>query len=389
MNTDTQLIIYASYYLTYQDRFHYQYYYMKYKEQWKLNFHQYQHFLITTYPSINLFYQNSMQQIGKALSIQKSLINHYSSFILEIIKYIFPTRQLTFQYILMLYKIIVLPNDSNINNIYPLKIITFPLQHYYSHYFDNIFVINLKSNVYRKKLFLINNSPFFSHKPIFVNAIETKQNNLFLTYYQKYQQRRLPSYHIYMERYTARYLTINELSLLLTYRSILRYALSKHMEHIIIFEDDAVLHKNIINEFNQLYLQIPDNWDCIFLGIKNYSLPLLSNSRIHLIHDFHCGAHAILLSHKFIYNFLEYLQTNIFLPLDENIKYYNYYQAYQQTKLNTNILPELNMYVIDNPSLSITYCDTQTPSSIQSKHKHQRDSYNKFNWDISLYHFAK
>ena len=119
-------------------------------------------------------------------------------------------------------------------------------------YFNKIFIINLKKNTKRKESMIkkldkagISNYEFVTA----INGFEQPYYNHYLTFRLRNQ---------YFEN-------AGTYGLLMTVLKILVWSKIKNYKKILILEDDAIFHKNIISEFNKKIKNIPE-WKLLYFG---------------------------------------------------------------------------------------------------------------------------
>jgi GR25 family glycosyltransferase involved in LPS biosynthesis len=64
----------------------------------------------------------------------------------------------------------------------------------------------------------------------------------------------------------GRYLRSSEISLALKHCYIIKDAINKNYNTILILEDDAILDNNFFNQYEEYIKELPENWDIFWLG---------------------------------------------------------------------------------------------------------------------------
>lgn len=67
---------------------------------------------------------------------------------------------------------------------------------------------------------------------------------------------------------------------LMSHLNIYKYSLKNNYNHILILEDDVVLHENILNKVKILYDNLPKDFDMCYLGINAIQPPVIINDYV-------------------------------------------------------------------------------------------------------------
>lgn len=141
----------------------------------------------------------------------------------------------------------------------------------------------------------------------------------------------------------------------LTYEKMTKGAIGCYLSHyniwkkelnkgrnILVLEDDVILGKNLLKNFKEIYKQIPENWDIIYLGAsniygkkidENIIVPIKSN----LGRTYNTGMYAMLINKKAISKLLKNG-----MPINYNVDQY----------VGGDLFQKLNVYFIVNPLIT-------------------------------------
>lgn len=139
-------------------------------------------------------------------------------------------------------------------------------------YFDEIFVISLKEETENRKLI----SKYFSRYHIdftFVDAVNGFKDISIIQHYRKYMgwPYNLNVVHPLEQKYRKKLIkSPGALGLLKTYENIITYCLNNNHENILIFEDDVLFDKQIIQKYSDVYKTLKNNYDLIYLGASHH-----------------------------------------------------------------------------------------------------------------------
>ena len=194
-------------------------------------------------------------------------------------------------------------------------------------FIDKIYIINLdeRTDRYKNCLSQINNynienfERFSAIKPNFEEINPIIYNN----------------YSTYLSKDKKKYI-IGATGCKFSHRDIIKDALNKNYENILIFEDDFLITKNFINNLNDYIKKMKNiKWDMLYLGgnnksqpIKNYCIKTNINN-IYKCKNVKC-THAYIINKRLFNKILKDLET-----FDEEID--NYYYKCIQPNYNTYI----------------------------------------------------
>ncbi len=83
-----------------------------------------------------------------------------------------------------------------------------------------------------------------------------------------------------------------------SHKEILKIAKERKLDKVLIFEDDAILRKNINERWNIIMDEIPNDWEILVLGCHfgNYLNWHMTNDYWCYISKYFCGTHAIIIN---------------------------------------------------------------------------------------------
>jgi GR25 family glycosyltransferase involved in LPS biosynthesis len=228
-------------------------------------------------------------------------------------------------------------------------------------YFDKIYIINLKKNIERKKKCLINLKNNNISNFEIVEAIDTITN-------ENYDI----SYNNIITKFTRDFIKNNfskgAFGCLLSHINCVIDAKKNNYKQILILEDDFILINNFEYELNELFANIDNNWDFIYLGKKQGVLNEAQkiNDFVYKPNNKTWGTHSILIKNTLFDEIINF-SKNIQGPIDIMLM---------------KLYPNYNFYCVKK-DLFITYEET---SDVQSKTKIMYEkSLKLWNWDYSLY----
>ena len=215
-------------------------------------------------------------------------------------------------------------------------------------FFDQIFVINVESEIKRKKNILILDDYKISYN--YVNAITYEDNNIKNFCYDISKRYKSNDYST---------LEIPSVCLSLSNLLILNYCIHNNIKKILILEDDFLLHKNFNILLSKNLHNLPNDWNILWLGSKqgDISSSTKYNDNWNLPNNQTWGTHAYGLNNCIREIKEEYSKFN--LPIDLSIS----------MKLNN-----LKKYVC-RENIIITECDGKIINSLGHK-----DTYDLWKW---------
>ena len=216
-------------------------------------------------------------------------------------------------------------------------------------FFDQIFVINVESEIKRKKNILILDDYKISYN--YVNAITYDDNNIKNFCYDISKRYKSNDYST---------LEIPSVCLSLSNLLILNYCIHNNIKKILILEDDFLLHKNFNILLSKNLHNLPNDWNILWLGSKQGDISTLTkyNDNWNLPNNKTWGAHAYGINNCIKDIKKEYSKFN--LPIDLSIS----------IKLNN-----LKKYVC-RENIIITECDGKILNALG----HQ-ETYNLWKWE--------
>ena len=92
--------------------------------------------------------------------------------------------------------------------------------------------------------------------------------------------------------------------------------------NILVLEDDVILRKNLIKNFKEIYKQIPENWDIVYLGASNIYGKKIDRNIVEPIKTkngstFNTGMYGMLINKKALP-----ILIKDSIPIDNNIDQY-------------------------------------------------------------------
>lgn len=141
----------------------------------------------------------------------------------------------------------------------------------------------------------------------------------------------------------------------LTYEKMTKGAIGCYLSHyniwkkeldkgnnILVLEDDVILCKNLLNKFNEIYKQIPKDWDIIYLGASNiYGKKIGKNIVVPIKSEkgstFNTGMYGMLINKKALP-----ILINESMPINNNIDQY----------IKNYLFKKLNVYFIVSPLIT-------------------------------------
>lgn len=216
-------------------------------------------------------------------------------------------------------------------------------------FFDQIFVINVESEIKRKKNILILDDYKISYN--YVNAITYDDNNIKNFCYDISKRYKSNDYST---------LEIPSVCVSLSNLLILNYCIHHNIKKILILEDDFLLHKNFKRLLSKNLHNLPNDWNILWLGSKQGDISTLTkyNDNWNLPNNKTWGAHAYGINNCIKDIKKEYSKFN--LPIDLSIS----------IKLNN-----LKKYVC-RENIIITECDGKILNALG----HQ-ETYNLWKWE--------
>ena len=250
----------------------------------------------------------------------------------------------------------------------------------YECYWDNIYIMNLEKDEFKKQncLFQLKKNNITNYE--FFKAINTSSNIIYDTLYNKIIKNM-------DEKFTKNNFSKGALGCLLSHIEIIKIAKKNNYQKILILEDDFLMINNFKDELNNLFSNIDDNWDFVYLGKKQgnvkqkidivndihinneyFNQPIVINNYVYKPNYYTWATHAILIKNTIFDDIINF-QEKIVAPIDLMLM-----------KLYT----KYNFYCVIN-DLFIT--DDCIKSSIQSDNKKENTVGNFWNWNTSLYNF--
>ena len=115
-----------------------------------------------------------------------------------------------------------------------------------------------------------------------------------------------------------RYLRSSEISLALKHCYIIKDAINKNYDTILILEDDAMLDNNFFNQYQEYIKELPENWDIFWLGgcCGLHSKNTIKNTHVYPVLSSRC-THCYVMNK----NCLQKIQNTI-SNIDEAIDWY-------------------------------------------------------------------
>ena len=215
-------------------------------------------------------------------------------------------------------------------------------------FFDQIFVINVESEIKRKKNILILDDYKISYN--YVNAITYEDNNIKNFCYDISKRYKSNDYST---------LEIPSVCLSLSNLLILNYCIHNNIKKILILEDDFLLHKNFNILLSKNLHNLPNDWNILWLGSKQGNITTTKyNDNWNLPNNKTWGGHAYGINNCIKEIKKEYSKFN--LPIDLSIS----------IKLNN-----LKKYVC-RENIIITECDGKILNALG----HQ-ETYNLWKWE--------
>jgi GR25 family glycosyltransferase involved in LPS biosynthesis len=112
--------------------------------------------------------------------------------------------------------------------------------------------------------------------------------------------------------------------------------------NILVLEDDVILRKNLLKNFKEIYKQIPENWDIIYLGASNIYGKKIDKNIVEPIKTkngstFNTGMYGMLINKKALP-----ILIKDSIPIDNNIDQY----------IKKYLFQKLNVYFIVNPLIT-------------------------------------
>lgn len=101
---------------------------------------------------------------------------------------------------------------------------------------------------------------------------------------------------------------------------LLKQCLDKHYQNVLILEDDAkFLVEDAKGFFDQVIPQIPDKYNCFYLGLNLLSRPLRISENVLKVNDCY-STHAICYSKEGMEWVLQFLETSPLMPYDQFLR---------------------------------------------------------------------
>lgn len=207
------------------------------------------------------------------------------------------------------------------------------IQYTNKHIVDKVFVINLEKNKKRFEQFM----GFAKRANVNVerfNAIYGKQ---------------LPKDHDYIKKHFVKTHKLNQgqIGCALSHYKIWENVVQNSFEHIIIFEDDAIIPYDFWKQFNAVYQELPKNWDMLLLTINTGFGDLYSEKLIKLKKcSGNWGLIGYLINIKFINKILK---NKIDRPIDKLLRDKYYYDSkYNIYLANPSIIGHDYSFYSDN-----------------------------------------
>jgi GR25 family glycosyltransferase involved in LPS biosynthesis len=145
-----------------------------------------------------------------------------------------------------------------------------------------------------------------------------------------------------------RFLKMSEISLLLKHSWCVRDSYEKKYNSIMILEDDVIFCDNFISYFNTFKLQLPDDWDCCWVGSccnlhKNMENPNVNVYKSNTSRCCHCyilsksGIKKIIKEIKNIHQGIDWYYNDIIPRLGLNAFWFEPSLAEQSTQFKTTV----------------------------------------------------
>jgi GR25 family glycosyltransferase involved in LPS biosynthesis len=166
-----------------------------------------------------------------------------------------------------------------------------------------------------------------------------------------------------------------EFGLVQTTLLVLKEAIERGLEYVLLLEDDVVFCKNFRRRFGEAMHRVPLDWNVIYLGAKQYGRTRAETSAAYFYpHNANTtGSHAMLLRKTCLPILLEHFSLHQDRPVDESIKFLFHQRG---------TIPASTVYVL-NSNLVITLCGANdTVSDIQSREKNEEETYSFWGWDV-------
>lgn len=246
-----------------------------------------------------------------------------------------------------------------------------------THNFDKIYIIHLNKNFERKqKCFInLNNNQLINYK--FIEAIDTTTDHTYDVLYNNTIQQ-------FPINYTKTNFSRGALGCLLSHINCIKDAKTNGYKKILVLEDDFIIINNFEHELTNLFTNVDDKWDFIYLGKKqgadNLSIAtydkIHTNKELYLIQDINdyvykpnyktWGTHAILIKNTLFDEIIDF-SKNIQGPIDLMLmKLYSKYNFYCVKK-----------------DLFISYEETSdVQTNIKTNYEKEKQLWN---WNYSLY----
>lgn len=114
-------------------------------------------------------------------------------------------------------------------------------------------------------------------------------------------------------------MTSNEAAILATHAHILWDAVAKGYKNILITEDDVVIRADYEEEFDKALIELPEDWDMLYLGTLDMNKPWSPNmpfsDHLEIARD-RIGAHAMGVNSKMLLDLIEIVNLKTKMPVD-------------------------------------------------------------------------
>lgn len=246
-------------------------------------------------------------------------------------------------------------------------------------YFDEIFVISFPEEKENRKLI----STYLNKYNInftFVDAVNGFADISLVLHYKKYVgwPYNLDIIHPLEKKYRRKLIkSPGALGLLKTYEKIFEYCLQKNHKNILIFEDDVLFDKQIIQKYSDVYKTLKNNYDLIYLGASHHvwNEPQLFHTKNNLTQIYKApytidGSFAVAYNHKIFKELLDHIKK-LNTPFDVCLR---------------SIVDKNNSYIV-YPNICVA--ETTSVSKISKTSRNLRS--HKFNvrWDLSNIDFSR
>jgi len=249
-------------------------------------------------------------------------------------------------------------------------------------YWDKIYIINLEKDEFKKQnsLFQLEKNNITNYE--FFKAINSSNNIIYDILYKNIIEDIITNKN---EVFIKNNFNKGALGCLLSHIEIIKSAKKNNLQKILILEDDFLMINNFQHELNNLFSNIDDDWDFLYLGKKQgnikqkidivneihinneyFNQPIVINNYVYKPNYYTWGTHAILIKNTIFDDIINF-QEKIIAPIDLML---------------LKLYAKYNFYCVIN-DLFIT--DDEIKSSIQINNKNKIVASNFWNWNIRLY----